>query len=76
MFGFNRDEQQNPDLEEVGSLPWSQTADILDQALSVGMGNRSVHIHTDLVDPVDEFTVESVKQLLLHHMFLRKSNHS
>lgn len=66
--------QVNPDLEEVGTLPLPQTTDILDQALSVGMGDRSVHVYPDLVDPVDKFTVESVEQILLNHVFLRKTN--
>ena len=59
-------------LEQVGALPWSQPTDILDHALSVRMGDGSIHIHSNLVDTVDEFTVKSREQIFLHHMFLRK----
>jgi hypothetical protein len=34
------------------------------------MGNGTVDIHPDLIDPVDEFTVQGVKQLLFHNMLL------
>lgn len=48
-------------LEQVGALPWSQTTDILDKALSMRMGNGLVHIHSNLIDTVDEFTVKSTE---------------
>lgn len=57
----------------MGAFPWSQSTDVLNQALRVGVGYCSVYIYTDLIDPIDEFTVKSVKQILLHHMFLKKN---
>lgn len=59
-------------LEQVGAFSKSQTANILNQALSVRVSDGSVHIHSHLVDPVDEFTVKGTEQILLHHMFLRR----
>ena len=64
------------DLKEVGALPRTQTTDKLDQALSVRMSDRPIHVHSNLIDTVDEFTVKSRKQILLHHLFLRKKGHS
>lgn len=46
-------------LKQVGTLPWSQATDILDQALSVRVSDSLVHVHPDLVHTVDEFTVKS-----------------
>lgn len=62
----------HPYLEKVGALPRSQTADILDQTLGVRMSNAPVYVHSNLIDTVDELTIKSVKQILLHHMLLRK----
>lgn len=62
--------QNKTNLEQVGALPWSQTTNILDQALSVRMGDGPVHIHSNFIDTIDEFTVKSTEQILLHHMFL------
>lgn len=59
-------------LEQVGALPWPQTTDVLDQALSVRVGDGPVHVHSNLIDSVDEFTVKSREQILLHHMFLKE----
>lgn len=59
-------------LKQVGTLPWSQAADILDQALSVRVSNSLVHVHPDLVHAVDEFTVKSREQVFFHHVLLRK----
>lgn len=58
-------------LEQVGALPWSQTTDILNETLSVRMSDGLVHVHADLIDTVDEFTVQSREQIFLHHVFLR-----
>lgn len=55
----------------MGALPWSQTTDVLDQALSVRMGDGLVHVHSNLIDTVDKFTVKRTEQIFLHHMFLR-----
>lgn len=46
-------------LKQVGTLPWSQATDILDQALSVRVSDSLVYVHPDLVHTVDEFTVKS-----------------
>lgn len=46
-------------LEQVRALPRPQTTDVLDQALRVRMGDGLVHIHSNLIDTVDEFTVQS-----------------
>lgn len=54
----------------MGPFSGSQATDILDQGLAVRMGNGTVDIHPDLIDPVDEFTVQGVKQLLFHNMLL------
>lgn len=59
------------DLKEVGPFPWPQTTDVLDQALSMRMGYGSVYVHSNLIDTVDEFTVESRQHIFLNHMFLR-----
>lgn len=58
-------------LEQVGTLPGAQTTDVLHQALGVWMGDGLVHVHTHLVNAVDEFTVQGRQQIFLHHMFLR-----
>lgn len=60
----------NSYLEQVGALPWTQTTNILDQALCVRMGDGPVYIHSNLIDTIDEFTVESREQVFLYHMFL------
>lgn len=59
-------------LQQVGALPRPQATDVLDQALSVRVGDGSVHVHSHLIDTVDEFTVESREEIFLHHMFLRE----
>lgn len=59
-------------LKQVGTLPWSQATDILDQALSVRVSNSLVHVHPNLVNTVDEFTVKSREQIFLHHVLLRE----
>lgn len=61
----------NTNLQQVGALPWSQTTDVLDQALSVRMGDGLVHVHSNLIDTVDKFTVKRTEQIFLHHMLLR-----
>lgn len=33
----------------------------------------SVHIYSNLINTVDELTVKSIEQILLHHMFLRRT---
>ena len=35
------------------------------------MGDGLVHVHSNLIDTVDKFTVKSTEQIFLHHMFLR-----
>lgn len=32
-----------------------------------------VHVHSDLIHTVDEFTVKSREQVFLHHMLLREA---
>lgn len=46
-------------LKQVGTLPWSQATDILDQALSMRVSDSLVYVHSDLIHTVDEFTVKS-----------------
>lgn len=57
----------------MGTLPWSQATDILDQALSMRVSDSLVHVHSDLIHTVDEFTVKSREQVFLHHMLLREA---
>lgn len=64
---------RNAYLEKMWTLPWSQTTHILNQALSVRVCDGSVHIHSNLINTVDELTVKSIEQILLHHMFLRRT---
>lgn len=59
-------------LQQVGTLPRSQAADVLDQALSVRVSNSLVHVHPNLVHTVDEFTVKSREQIFFHHVLLRE----
>lgn len=59
-------------LEQVRALPWPQATHILDQALSMRMSDGLVHIHSNLIDAVDEFTVKGREQVFLHHVLLRK----
>lgn len=59
-------------LKQVGTLPRSQATDILDQALSMRVSDSLVHVHSDLIYTVDEFTVKSREQVFLHHMLLRE----
>lgn len=59
-------------LEQMGALPGSQTTDILDQALSVSMSDGSIHVHSHLIDTVNEFTVKSREQILFSHVFLTR----
>ena len=54
----------------MGSFSRSQATDILDQGLAVRMGDGAVDINTNLIDSVDEFTVQGVEQLLFHNMLL------
>lgn len=54
----------------MGPFSRSQATDILDQGLAVRMGNGTVDIDPNLIDPIDEFTVQGVEQLLFHNMFL------
>lgn len=54
----------------MGAFSRSQATDILDQGLAVRMGNGTVDINPDLIDPVDEFAVQGVQQLLFHDMLL------
>lgn len=54
----------------MGPFSRSQATDILDQGLAVRMGDGTVDINTNLIDPVDEFTVQGVEQLLFHNMLL------
>lgn len=54
----------------MGPFARSQATDILDQGLAVGMGDGAVDINTNLIDPVDKFTVQGVEQLLFHNMLL------
>lgn len=58
----------------MGALPWSQTTDKLDQTLSVRVGDGPVHVHSNLIDTIDEFTVKRTEQILLHHVFLEKTH--
>lgn len=57
-------------LQEVGPFSRSQATDILDQGLAVRMGNGTVDINPNFIDPVDKFTVQGIQQLLFHNMFL------
>lgn len=56
----------------MGTLPWSQATDVLNQALGVGVSDGLVHVHSHLIHAVDEFTVESREQVFLHHVLLRE----
>lgn len=58
-------------LEQMRAFPGSQTTDILDEALCVGMSNGPVHIHADLVHPVNELTIQRAQQFLLHYVLLK-----
>lgn len=64
---------RNVYLEKMWTLPWSQTTHILNQALSMRVCDGSVHIYSNLINTVDELTVKSIEQILLHHMFLRRT---
>lgn len=59
-------------LQQVGAFSGPQAANILNQALSVRVSNGSVYIHSHLIHPVDEFTVQSAEQILLYHIFLQR----
>ncbi|TNN48307.1 hypothetical protein EYF80_041517 [Liparis tanakae] len=56
---------------DARSIQNLNSTDKLDDALRVRMGNGLVHVHSNLIYPVDEFTVKSAEQIFLHHMFLR-----
>lgn len=70
MCWFCRQALKHPYLQQVSAFAWSQATHILQQSLAVGVSNGPVHIHPHLVHTVDEFAVERVQQLLLHHVLL------
>ena len=48
-------------LQEMGPFSRSQAIDILNQGLAVGVGNDTVDINSNLIDSVDEFTVQGIE---------------
>ena len=48
-------------LQEMGPFSRSQATDILNQGLAVGVGNGTVDINSNLIDSVDEFTVQGTE---------------
>ena len=48
-------------LQEMGPFSRSQAIDILNQGLDVGVGNVTVDINSNLIESVDEFTVQVIE---------------
>lgn len=59
-------------LEKVSPLAGTQATDVLQEGLAVWVGNGAVDIHSHLVDPVDELTVQGAQKVFLHHVLLVK----
>lgn len=45
----------------MGPFSRSQATDILNQGLAVGVGYGTVDINSNLIDSVDEFTVQGIE---------------